>query len=655
MKPCNDDRGWPKVAVFDAEADDWVKITQVCHWDEMGHKLSFTGGLDAEGRSEAFNKYIDFLFSDAYQHDLVWSHWGGRYDNRFVISECVKRRYGWSAAMSGPTMIVLTVKSDTGKVIKFCDSGRLMPDSVAKIGKAIGLPKLDLDRNNLAQYTPEQIEEYCFRDCEIILRGLISMREALSEVGCDFAFTLASVATRLVRKGETLEWHKFYDTVRLPNGKVKRVYSPEMLAADKFCLPSYYGGRTEAFMLGMYKNLHLYDIRSAYPWAMTQELPAYFKGYHYPPPNRMRLVNGVRTKTQDIQSALERCGISDVTIWMPENYELFKYPVLPWRDKKHHKVVYPLLVNGNRGCWTNIELLELWNQGKAHGLRMEIHMQALFEPKPFLKPYVDLFFEKRMQHEKAGNEFGSYAYKILLNSMYGKLIETPVKRNIFYGDEMYQKAKADHGIEAIEGTPIPGVYFLTTHEEGAFRHVAAGAYVTALARLRLLRFIKFAEANGANVLYCDTDSLIVDKPVFGDGGKELGELVYEAEIFEAEIWASKVYKWRGRKIKNNEVVTVYKAKGMPIKPNTATDKDFAEEIAEQRWRDFTAPLRGETAEPPKRQGITGIWNDIAKGKATLLPSAYALPRQMRYRDMKRKHHEDGSSAPRVWLDAVEKG
>jgi hypothetical protein len=640
MKPLSDETSWPEFAVFDAEAKKWVEIFRVCHMDEFGGKETF----------DDFDQYLDYVFSPEFGSNIVWSHWGGRYDTRFVISECVKRRYGWHAALSGSLIVILTVTNDIGQKVKFCDSGRLLPDSVRTIGKTIGLPKLEMDRGEMEKYSDAEVEEYCYRDCEIVLRGLQQLRTALMGIGCDFGFTLASIATRHVRRSPALQWHRFYDR-KIINGRKTMVYSQDMLDADSYCIAAYFGGRTEAYKISCgpstgykmckYRDLYMYDIRSSYPRSMIEPLPAYFKGFDIPKSKAISYPGRPTVQVQDTQRLLEKCGVSEASIWMPTDPDLFKFPVLPWRNDKATKIVYPLLTNGETGRWTNSELLELWKQGRDHGLRIEVHNQATFEPVAFLRPFIEQFFELRMLAKARGDEFFSYAMKILMNSMYGKLIETTEKRSVLCGEDIIQAAIDKFGEAAIKQSPFPGVYFQFTEEDGPFRHVAAGAEVTALSRLRLLEGIKYARSQGATVYYCDTDSLILDKPVFGKGGSALGDFTLEMEIAEAEFYAAKVYK-----VTSKTGVVKYKAKGLNISDNTLTDDKFEDEISEERWLAFTAPMRGEDRPTPKREGIYSFTADLKAGR--IHPSAYNLPRQMRNSDTKRVHHQDGDSSPLIW-------
>ena len=202
MKPLSDKNEWPVLAVYDIEATDWVNITCIGHVDEFKNRKAFKN----------MGSYLSWLFSDEYKGDHVWAHWGGHYDHRFVIYHVTKLKgWSWQTIQSGNLLIIIKVRDPKGRQINFCESARLMPDSVAKIGKTVGLEKLDVDRSHMERLTTDETIIYCLRDCDIVLRGLQYMRDALTAVGADFAYTLASISTRWVRRSDVLEWIKFYE------------------------------------------------------------------------------------------------------------------------------------------------------------------------------------------------------------------------------------------------------------------------------------------------------------------------------------------------------------------------------------------------------------------------------------------------------------
>jgi hypothetical protein len=663
LRKLTDVTPWPDFCVWDAEADNWVEINQICYVDELVN----TQDRKKQGNRRSFanvHDFFEFLWSDEFEYDMVWSHWGGRYDDRFIVCEAAARQYEQKMMISGNLIVVLCVIGPNGQEIKFCDSGRIMPSSAKEIGDNVGLPKLKLDRSKIGKrdpktgkpyYSAEEIEEYCYRDCDLILKGLQGMRDVLSANNCDFGFTLASIASRNVRRSPVVDWNRFYENVYDSDGNRTWEYSPKMLAADKFCIPAYYGGRNEVFKRGLHRRtLYLNDVTSSYPSSMCRPLPTYFKGFETPPTRLVSYAGRPAVREQNTTKALEKCGITDCTILMPHNVEAFKFPVLPYRDRANNRVVFPLFTKEmspaeRRGRWTNIELLELWKTGRQHGVKIEIHSQAIFEESAFLKPFVDRFYALRAEAKRNGDKFKDYAFKILLNSLYGKLIETQERSGVLIGSKVISEAVRKYGEDAVERSPCPGVYFLKHQSEGPLRHVAAGAYVTAYSRLLMLDGIKQTVAAGGNVYYGDTDSLITDIPVFGMGGpKELGKFHMDAELLEAEFFASKVYKYR----KHPAYVTdgiewVYKAKGTNMTVNTLDDEDFKAAIAKQRFDDFTAKLRGEEAPKPTREGISSLRADINAG--WLFPQSFSLQRQMQYGDSKRVHDSYGDSEPLVLM------
>ena len=177
MRPCKDVVEWPKLAVYDIETTDWTNVVLLCHVDEYGNRVSFTNVSD----------YVDWLFYQ-FEGQHVWAHAGGRFDHRFIIPEVNRRGWDFRAALSGGTIVLMTIQAG-GKKIFFADSFRLMPDALKKIGKTVGLEKLDVNRREIDSLTPEQALEYCFRDCDIALKGLQLMRDTFTSVNADFAFT----------------------------------------------------------------------------------------------------------------------------------------------------------------------------------------------------------------------------------------------------------------------------------------------------------------------------------------------------------------------------------------------------------------------------------------------------------------------------------
>lgn len=606
MKPLFEKNAWPTLAVYDIEATNWVDIVCIGHKDEIGNSQIFL----------TMEQYIDWLFSDAFKGTHVWAHWGGHYDHRFVIAYATKLAWDWQTIQSGNLLIIIRVKHPNGREIAFCESARLMPDSVEKIGKTVGLHKMEVDRAHIETVAIDIVYEYCLRDCEIVLLGLQYIKRIFLEVGGDFAYTLASISTRWVRRSDVLEWMKFYE---LKDSTWE--YSHHFLKADEFCLPAYFGGRVEVFKTGeVHKKLYYYDIVSSYPWSMTHDLPSYFTGF-YPPP-------------KDLDSALSYTGISEATIFIPKG--TFLVPILPVRYD--NKLIFP---EGTfKGRWTNLELSALWKRGRKKGVKIQIHGQARFHSLAFLRPFVDKFYTLRKEAKEKGDEFSSYAYKILLNSLYGKLVENIERKSILHGAGFVNEALSKYGREAVSPTATPGIYALNTTSFGPFRHVAAGCYVTSYSRLRLLEGIEACIAEGGQIYYCDTDSIVTDKKIKSfetTKDNELGSFKLEYIFDYAEFICPKVY--RAITDKGEEI---YKVKGMPVKGLDKHEKQL-------RWDLYNYHLNSNSKERidainlseedkikyGSKEGIAGFMTDLNRGKID--PRKQLLSRQLKKYDSKRTH------------------
>lgn len=571
--------------------------------DEIGNRKTFT----------SVKEYLKWLFSSNFKGTHVWAHWGGHYDHRFIIAHITKAGWSWQIIQSGNLIIIIKIRNNRGREIIFCESARLMPDSVENIGKTVGLPKLDVDRQHIEKLTIQEVSEYCLRDCDIVLLGLQYIRDTFKKVDADFAYTLASISTRWVRRSSVVEWMKFYEK----DDEGTYVYSKRQLMSDEFCLPAYFGGRVEVFKSGLFKKkLYYYDITSSYPWSMTHSLPLYFKGF-FPPP-------------RNIIDSLEHCGVSEATVYIPRGTT--HLPILPIRHEG--KLLFP---EGNiKGRWTNLELKELWTRYRGKGIKITIHGQARFQELSFLKPFVDLFYELRRRAKEAKDEFQSYAYKILLNSLYGKLVENIDRKSILYG-EMVDEAIEKYGIGHITATSIPGIFALQTESRGPFRHVAAGCYVTAYSRIRLLEGMEACINAGGKIYYCDTDSIVTDKRITDFGTGELGGFKLEHELDEAEFVCPKVYR-----MITDEGKEIYKVKGMPIKGLDDKERRLRWDLfnynlnPESRQRVDSMFLTDDDREKySSKEGIAGFMTDLNRGNIN--PHIQILKRQLKHSDSKREH------------------
>lgn len=558
MRPLKDAHEWPQIAVYDIEATEWTNVILVCHIDELGNRVQF----------HSISDYLDFLFSPRFKGSHVWAHFGGRYDHRFLIPILYERgvtcEWEFRVALTGGSIVILTATDNKGRKIQFADSFRLMPNALAAIGKTINLEKLDVDRGNLDRERFEtdpiyrqQVIDYCYRDCEIVLKGLQYMRDVLTSVNADFAFTLASIATRWVRRSPVIDFNRFYRPKKDGSGIE---YDRAMQYANEWCLGkdnknpdrwcAYHGGHTEMFYdstrEGVIKTpVYYYDVVSSYPWSMTNELPLYYDGFYPPPTNQTK---------SEIERFLSYYGVTEAWVNVPPCVT----GPLPVQEE-NGPLIFPM--GRFHGRFTNIELMAALRRGAE----IKLGWQCRFESKPFLAPFVHTFYELRKKAKADKDEFRTYAFKILLNSLYGKLVETVDRVSYTTSKWEYEQAKEDKNAK-LESTKIAGLYSIIRQEEGPFYHVAAGSYVTAYSRLKLLEGIEYVYKNGGRVYYCDTDSIMSSIPIPAMEGSALGQWNHEYTFDRLEILLPKVYRARiAWSAKSQDIgTTLYRCKGLPI-------------------------------------------------------------------------------------------
>ena len=268
----------------------------------------------------------------------------------------------------------------------------------------------------------------------------------------------------------------------------KQFFRKEFRALPAFLVEKYrdgyYGGRVEVYRFGYVPGpIRHYDVNSLFPSVMVDgEFPD--------------LYSYKITSDPDWAGAE---GMADVTIRVPET----EYPALPMRGSED--MVYPW--GTMRGMWPYPEIRQALRDGATietvHGAYQ--HRRG---PTPF-KEYVEYCYEQRGRSQ---HEMDNVVWKLFMNSLYGKFGQRPELDMIF--DDKFMK---------IESEPSPAA------------NVIWAAYVTCLARVRLLGFLRQTTA----CYYTDTDSLFTPDTL--PTSKHLGALKLEGVYTGMEAKGNKMY------------------------------------------------------------------------------------------------------------------
>jgi hypothetical protein len=431
---------------------------------------------------------------------------------------------GWEIKSLYSDNATVIIRMRKGKAFCVLEDGlNRLRGSIKEWGKIIGLPKLEVDFDSVSF---NEFVEYCRRDVEILKQATLYYLRFVSDhdLGTD-AYTIAGQAMNAYR-------HRFMH---------ERIYihdDPEALELER---KAYRGGMVRALKVGYQDDGPYYklDVNSMYPYVMRE--------FKYP----TKLMAVIDNPTvEHLKEALKVCAvIAEVTVSPSKDY-------FPTRYK--NRVIYPAFEYKDVYCTP--ELIELLEQGAI----VKVHRMALYHDEYIFKDYVDYFYSMRQQAKAEGNKPMDAMCKLFLNSLYGKFGArlTELKR-------VPELDYLDPNTEAIRlrpGEPLRRVFFFAGEayleekgEEAYNAFPAIAAHVTAYARMRLSSIIE--QAGRVHALYCDTDSVIVDKIGYERLQKEidpsrLGMLKLEGVTDSVTVYGRKDYMF-GDEVKRKGVSHKY--------------------------------------------------------------------------------------------------
>jgi len=289
--------------------------------------------------------------------------------------------------------------------------------------------------------------------------------------------------------------------------------------------PYYYGGRVECFAAGIVEqDFSVFDINSAYPFAMLHKHPysdnfshveGYAKGADF---YRVRCISAGAFPYRGEGGNAFGAGLSFPSDMVPREYT----------------------VTG-------------WEYSAAVATRT-IQRAKVLESITFVNhvdfaDYIHYFFNKRLECKAKGDEAGSLFCKLFMNGLYGKFAANPDN----YHNYMVVPMDVIAGLDAVgwqfagEFGPWGLAQAELSEERKRYYNVATGASITGFVRAMLWRAIHGSKG----VLYCDTDSIAVERPgksvVLGD---QLGQWKHEGDFDRAGIAGKKLYIFRGKRDSN---------------------------------------------------------------------------------------------------------
>jgi len=430
-------------------------------------------------------EFVDFFYN---KEVVVYAHNGGKFDWHFILDNLEP----------GTKIQVISGRLAKFKIgaAEFRDSYSLLPIPLAAWNKdefdyrILEKSERDKPRNKLA------IRKYLKSDCVNLYEILERFFEEYSR-----KLTLAGAAMA--------QWRKI--SGEEPDQSSKRFYD-EMK-------PFYYGGRVECFVKGNRKEkFNVYDINSAYPFAMCSKHPW---GTLYYTDNR--LPKGDERISRAFISLICRSS-----------------GAFPFRDETGG-LYFPNDGAPRKFNITGWEFLASRDTGKLGADARILEVREFADTQDFTD-YVNHFYELKAKAKKDGDKAQYLFAKLFMNSLYGKFASNPESYSEYMTvlpDEIEAHSAPElggwnlvtelHNV-AIVSRPLP-------EESQRFFNVAVGASITGFVRAHLWKAI--CESGGA--LYCDTDSIATrgksPKPL----NSELGGWSHEGAFREWAIAGKKLY------------------------------------------------------------------------------------------------------------------
>jgi hypothetical protein len=324
----------------------------------------------------------------------IYFHNFSRFDGIILLKHLVTHhQYMLKPLMRNNRLYEIVVYLGKKMLFRFRDSLHLLPgtlDSLAKnlcpeLGKKGSIPYSDVTFSNLVSMKKDLLD---YMKQDILLLGGI-MRKAQDiywnsyKIDIESKITLSSLALTIFRMN-------YYDSTNWP------IHIPNQ-NEDTFIRRAYYGGHADAY-IPYGENLNYYDVNSLYPFIMkTFPMPG-------GKPKWMGYLDG-----QDLDNLF---GFIEAYVACPKT---LKRPFLPYRDK-NNTLIFPT------GEFTGVYYSEELKYARSLGYTVIPLSGYIFEKKesPF-ESFVSSLFESRLNAKKYGNDAISYVYKILMNSLYGRL------------------------------------------------------------------------------------------------------------------------------------------------------------------------------------------------------------------------------------------
>jgi len=364
---------------------------------------------------------------------------------------------------------IVTVKKKSSTIV-FLDSMNWFPESLAKTGERLGIPKMKIDFDTC---TMKKLSVYCKNDVLIELENFRLLIKFLTDnmIG-RLCYTRASTAMAAYL------FRHYHTDIYIHN-------NAEAITMER---ESYKGGRCECFAIGdlSSQTFHVLDVNSLYPFIMKRhEFPhKWYKLSH-------------KTTAKKLGKMLDdHAVVARVLIHTDK----------PVYAIKKGRTIFPVGTFESTLCSPELRY------AVDHGHILKVFDVVRYEKANLFSSYVTSLYSLRQDFKDDGDKSYEQLCKYLLNSLYGKFgqkAEEWVKIGNVPGEPdreemiLYGGTRKSTRLRYLLGE----LFELKKYTEAFNSFPAIAAHVTAYARVYLWELM--AACGHGNYVYCDTDSLMV--------------------------------------------------------------------------------------------------------------------------------------------------
>lgn len=339
---------------------------------------------------------IDFIIENLEKNILLYAHNGGNFDHNFVIHHERLKRIQEYSSKSRTVKIQCQIK-ETDRLISLVDSYAIIPNSLKSVSKSFckKYKKLDFEITNLTfdNYMENEVDckEYLKHDVLSMSEAMITISNIFQNYNVDIFnyYTIGSLAIDLLKK----------------ISNVRKIFYCNHDNTNQFFREACHGGRVLPFQKRFNKpgkKLISLDGNSLYPSAMCEMFPV--GKFKVLTKKEMGIVKDSLNNQNYEYACIARCKIN-----IPADEP---FPVIP-------KIIKSGKVYDNQtitGCYSSVALQDAIYYNDAEILEIYECAEWSRSMKIF-EEFINLFYNLRKSTKE---EAAKHAYKILLNSSYGK-------------------------------------------------------------------------------------------------------------------------------------------------------------------------------------------------------------------------------------------